>query len=78
MVEVIEPTGSETQLEVSLHGHRLTVVLHEQLDIRRGETVPLLPDVDKILFFERRVREAPGVGQVALIYQSTVILAQAA
>ena len=52
MVEVIEPTGSETQLEVSLHGHRLTVVLHEQLDIRRGETVPLLPDVDKILFFD--------------------------
>ena len=59
-VEVIEPTGSETQLEVSLHGHRLTVVLHEQLDIRRGETVPLLPDIDKILFFDAESEKRLG------------------
>ena len=59
-VEVIEPTGSETQLEVSLQGHRLTVVLHEQLDIRRGETVPLLPDIDKILFFNAESEKRLG------------------
>lgn len=57
--EVIESTGAETQLDVSLHGHRLTVVLHEQLDIRRGDPVTLLPDVDRMLFFdpasERRI-----------------------
>ncbi|WP_026782938.1 ABC transporter ATP-binding protein [Pleomorphomonas koreensis] len=50
--EVIEPTGSETQLELSMQGHRLTVVLHEQLEVRRGDKVPLLPDFDKMLFFD--------------------------
>ncbi len=50
--EVIEPTGSETQLELSMQGHRLTVVLHEQLEVRRGDKVPLLPDFDRMLFFD--------------------------
>ncbi|PIO96595.1 ABC transporter ATP-binding protein [Pleomorphomonas carboxyditropha] len=58
-VEVVEPTGSETQLEVSMHGQRLTVVLHEQLDIRRGDRVTLAPDFERMLFFdaasERRI-----------------------
>jgi len=43
-VEMIEPTGSETQIQLRFAGQSLVVMRRERLDARIGDTVSLQPD----------------------------------
>jgi multiple sugar transport system ATP-binding protein len=51
-VLVTEPTGSELQI-IARHGEEQVVALfRERLDLRAGESVRLLPDLDKAHVFD--------------------------
>ena len=64
-IEVVEPTGAETQLDVEVAGIRLTVVVHEQLAVRAGDEIRLIPESDKIHLFDAatqmRIRDVADV-----------------
>ena len=61
---VVEPTGSEIQVLVSLRGQQVVGVFRERTGLRPGETLHVRPDVDKISLFDtasgHRIRAATG------------------
>jgi multiple sugar transport system ATP-binding protein len=52
-VVVTEPTGSETQVIVRLDEMDLTLMFHERIDVRPGETLHLAIDDSAVHLFER-------------------------
>jgi multiple sugar transport system ATP-binding protein len=51
-VVVVEPTGSETQLNAKVGTHTITAIFHDRIDLNPGETVNLLPDIRKAHVFD--------------------------
>ncbi|MDO8681836.1 MAG: sn-glycerol-3-phosphate ABC transporter ATP-binding protein UgpC [Acidobacteriota bacterium] len=51
-VWVVEPTGAETHLVVSLGGAQVTCVLKERISLQEGQTVPLAFDASLCHFFD--------------------------
>nr|WP_318382624.1 sn-glycerol-3-phosphate ABC transporter ATP-binding protein UgpC [uncultured Enterobacter sp.] len=43
-VNVVEPTGSETQIMLDIGQHRVTTLFHQRVDARAGQTLQVLPD----------------------------------
>jgi multiple sugar transport system ATP-binding protein len=52
VVEVVEPTGSDTQLHVRLAGQPLTVLLHRRVELEPGATVPIGIDPRALHLFD--------------------------
>jgi multiple sugar transport system ATP-binding protein len=51
-VVVLEPTGSETQAQLTIAGHPLTCVFRERLSARPGECVNVMPQRDLVHLFD--------------------------
>jgi multiple sugar transport system ATP-binding protein len=51
-VVVVEPTGSETQLNGRVGSHVVTAIFHDRIDLNPGETVNLLPDIRRAHVFD--------------------------
>lgn len=51
-VEVVEPTGSETQVVASIEGQKVVCVFRERLSATPGSVLPLKPDQEKVLLFD--------------------------
>jgi multiple sugar transport system ATP-binding protein len=51
-VGVVEPTGSETQVFATLGQHAIVAAVRERVMARPGDTVHIVPDVDRIHLFE--------------------------
>jgi multiple sugar transport system ATP-binding protein len=56
-VVVIEPTGAETELLVTVGGQSLVVVLHGRTDVQPGDTVFLEVATPKAHLFESRTQQ---------------------
>jgi multiple sugar transport system ATP-binding protein len=61
-VQLIEPTGAETQVLMDIAGVTLTGVFRERIAARPGQSIFLKPDLTKVHVFDRRTnsRIAPG------------------
>ena len=53
-VEVVEPTGSETQVQGKLGRQPFTGVFRERINTRPGETIRVAPQADAIHLFDAR------------------------
>ncbi|MBB3457967.1 multiple sugar transport system ATP-binding protein [Rhizobium sp. BK313] len=51
-VIIVEPTGSETQLNARVGSSSISVLFHDRVQIRPGETVNLLPDLARAHVFD--------------------------
>ncbi|MTJ82040.1 MAG: sn-glycerol-3-phosphate ABC transporter ATP-binding protein UgpC [Telmatospirillum sp.] len=51
-VQIVEPTGSETQIVVDAAGHTITCLLRERVSIRRGDTVSISAQPGHIHLFD--------------------------
>ena len=51
-VVVLEPTGAETQIVADVDGQRVTLVVKDRVEIKRGDLVHLVPDPARLLFFD--------------------------
>lgn len=51
-VHVVEPTGPETMLSAQLADHEFTVLTQDRLSIRPGETISVMPDLERVHLFE--------------------------
>ncbi|KKB13345.1 sugar ABC transporter ATP-binding protein [Devosia geojensis] len=51
-VNLIEPTGSETQVAMTLGEHSITGVFRERISAQPGETIRVRPDLDAIHLFD--------------------------
>lgn len=51
-VVVVEPTGSETQVVVRLHGEELICVFRERITAKPGETIKILPSTQLVHLFD--------------------------
>ncbi|GAA2859532.1 multiple sugar transport system ATP-binding protein [Aminobacter niigataensis] len=51
-VEVIEPTGSETQVFAKLGDNNVVGVFRERIDVRPGQTISVIPDLDHVHLFD--------------------------
>jgi multiple sugar transport system ATP-binding protein len=54
LVEVVEPTGSETQVQGKLGSRAFTGVFRERIDTRPGETIRVAPQAGAIHLFDAR------------------------
>ncbi len=57
-VEVVEPMGAETLVYARLGEKLLTVRLEDRTAVRVGDSVDLLPDVERVHLFDRAAGEA--------------------
>ncbi|MCB1489969.1 MAG: TOBE domain-containing protein, partial [Bauldia sp.] len=53
-VQVVEPTGSETQVYMKLGGHDLVGVFRERIRVEPGETLHLTADPALVHLFDRQ------------------------
>ncbi len=53
IVQVVEPTGSETQVVMMIGQHHLTGVFRERVASRHGETLRVSPDPDLLHLFDK-------------------------
>jgi multiple sugar transport system ATP-binding protein len=53
IVHVVEPTGSETQVELDLSGHLITAIFRERISARPGETLRILPNPGLVHLFDQ-------------------------
>jgi multiple sugar transport system ATP-binding protein len=51
-VVLVEPTGEDLEVTVDLAGQDRVIVIRGTPDLRAGDTVHLLPDVNKVLLFD--------------------------
>jgi multiple sugar transport system ATP-binding protein len=51
-VVLLEPTGSETQAHLKIGGHAATGVFRERLTAKPGETIHLMPRLDRVHLFD--------------------------
>jgi multiple sugar transport system ATP-binding protein len=51
-VVVVEPTGAETELLVTVDGQQLTLVMHGRADVKPEQTVHLAVDTEKAHVFD--------------------------
>ena len=51
-VVVVEPTGSETQVVVRLHGEELICVFRERITAKPGETIKISPTTNLVHLFD--------------------------
>jgi multiple sugar transport system ATP-binding protein len=50
-VVLVEPTGEDLEVTIDLDGQDRLVVIRDMPDLKTGDTVHLLPDVNKVLLF---------------------------
>lgn len=53
IVQVVEVTGSETQVHAHIGEYPVVVVTKERAGVRAGDQIRLMPDVDRLHFFSR-------------------------
>ncbi len=51
-VEIVEPTGSETQIVATLGGQKIVCVFRDRLSTAPGSLLSLKPDLQKVLLFD--------------------------
>ncbi|TCL02127.1 ABC transporter ATP-binding protein [Sodalis ligni] len=51
-VNVVEPTGSETQIMLNIGDQKATALFHDRIMARPGETLSLLPDTRRVHLFD--------------------------
>jgi len=51
-VEIVEPTGSETQIVATLGGQKVVCVFRDRLSTAPGSLLSLKPDLQKVLLFD--------------------------
>ncbi len=51
-VVVVEPTGSETQVNTRIAGNAVAALFHDRVDVKPGQTIHLLPDVAHLHLFD--------------------------
>jgi multiple sugar transport system ATP-binding protein len=52
-VTVVEPTGSETQVNVRVGGIPISILFHDRMTVSPGERIHLLPDLDRAHVFDK-------------------------
>jgi len=53
-VQIVEPTGSETQVMLKIGAHSVVGAFRERVNARPGEIVPVTPDRDLVHLFDRQ------------------------
>jgi multiple sugar transport system ATP-binding protein len=51
-VVVVEPTGSETQLNARIGNNPITAIFRERITLSPGEAVSMLPDLSRAHVFD--------------------------
>ena len=51
-VDVIEPTGSETHVSLSIGGQHALLLIRERIALQVGETISVMPDISKVHVFD--------------------------
>jgi len=52
LVEVVEPTGSETQVFATIAHHKITALFRERIVAKPGEALLISPELDKVHLFD--------------------------
>lgn len=52
-VEVVEPTGPDTQLLLRIAGQPVVAVFHQRMKVRPGDTLSVMPDPESIHIFDK-------------------------
>ncbi|WP_374446487.1 ABC transporter ATP-binding protein [Stella sp.] len=64
-VQLVEPTGSETQVALRVGEQSLIGAFRERVTARPGEVLPISPDPDLVHLFDRKTGRRIGAGQPA-------------
>ncbi len=61
-VAVIEPTGAETQINAKLGSDPLVATVRDRLSLKAGETVRMMPDLNKLHLFDAKTEKRLSIG----------------